>query len=283
LTGSANGRSICGFRVYDTPQPLYGAVASTDPHTGVFYFDHMNKTEKEGYYFPHYSMARNDRKVRRLRKELGVEGYGIFMMLLEILRDQPDLRYPMSDIDLLEVEIGTSQAKIEAVIKGYELFTIHTDFFFSPKLIEYLEPYFKAREQRSLAGQKSGESRRLKALSTTNDERLLNGRSTVVEQVEESRVKESKTEEKNVQRKRFTEPTFDEVKLEMGNDHEAQKFLAFYGAKGWMIGKDKMKDWRKAVAGWKLRNNIQPSALGATATSPTWKPKLDENGRRIYD
>jgi hypothetical protein len=234
---------------------LYGAVASTDPHTGVFYFDHMTKTEKEGYYFPHYSMARNDRKVRRLRKELGVEGYGIFMMLLEILRDQPDLRYPMSDIDLLETEIGTSQAKIEAVIKGYELFLIGTEYFHSPKLIEYLEPYFRAREQRSIAGQKSGESRRLKALLPTNDERLLNGRSTVVEQVEESKEKESRLDEiKDVQRKRFTPPTVDEVFELMKDRNKSEYFVNYYQGNGWKVGKNPMKDWRATVRTWMLKD-----------------------------
>jgi hypothetical protein len=240
---------------------LYGAVASTDPHTGVFYFDHMTKTEKEGYYFPHYSMARNDRKVRRLRKELGVEGYGIFMMLLEILRDQPDLRYPMSDIDLLEVEIGTSQAKIEAVIKGYELFQIGTDYFYSPKLIEYLEPYFKAREQRSLAGQKSGESRRLKALLPTNDERLLNGRSTVVEQVEESKEKESRIDEiKDVQRKRFTPPTVDEVFELMKDRNKSEYFVNYYQGNGWKVGKNPMKDWMATVRTWMLKDKEKEKA-----------------------
>jgi hypothetical protein len=190
ITGEA------GICLTTTQKAIKRSAPVIAPFDSLFLFaPTMAKTDKEGYYFPHYSMARNDRKIRRLRKELGVEGYGIFMMLLEILRDQPDLRYPMMDVDLLEAEIGTSHAKIEAVIKGYELFHIDTDFFFSPKLIEYLEPYFKSREQRSVAGQKSGESRRLKALLATNDERLLNGRSTVVEQVEENRVKENKVEE----------------------------------------------------------------------------------------
>lgn len=212
----------------------------------------MTKIDKEGYYFPHYSNARNDRKIKRLRKELGVEGYGIFMMLLEILRDQPDLRYPMSDIDLLETEIGTSQAKIEAVIKGYDLFNVSPDHFFSPKLIEYLEPYFKAREQRSLAGQKSGESRRLKALLPISGERSFNGRSTVVEQGEESKVKESK-ENESVQRKRFTPPTVDEVLRHMGDRMESEKFVDFYASKGWKVGKAVMKDWQAAVRNWKRR------------------------------
>jgi len=60
-----------------------------------------NKMNKEGYYFPHFCNARNDLKILRLRKDLGEEGYGIYFMLLELLREQPELRYPCDDIDLL--------------------------------------------------------------------------------------------------------------------------------------------------------------------------------------
>lgn len=152
----------------------------------------MSKIDKEGVYFPHFSNARNDRKIRRLRKDLGVEGYGIFMMLLEILRDQPDLRYPVRDIDLLESEIGATTAKIEVVIRRYELFEIDDACFYSPRLFEYLEPYFKAREQRSLAGKRSGESRRLRAISPTNDQQSMNDRSSFVELRKEKKRKEKK-------------------------------------------------------------------------------------------
>jgi len=75
-------------------------------------------------YFPHFSSARIDRKIKRLRKDLGIEGYGIYFMLLEILREQHDYKFPLSDIDLLSDEIGTSEAKILAVINSYELFQI---------------------------------------------------------------------------------------------------------------------------------------------------------------
>jgi hypothetical protein len=247
------------------PQPVSCVLTNQNPISARlrislpiwgFLFYIMSKIEKEGFYFPHFSNARNDRKVKRLRKEMQVEGYGIFMMLLEILRDQPDLRYPLSDIDLLETEIGTSQAKIEAVLMRYDLFQIDAENFFSPKLIEYLEPYFKSREQRSLAGIKSGESRRLKALLVTGDERLLNGRSTDVEQVKESKVNEMKGEDGK--RKRFTPPTLDEVKLEMGNDIEAEKYIDFYASKGWKVGKNPMVDWKASVRTW--RRNINQFA-----------------------
>jgi hypothetical protein len=46
----------------------------------------MAKLSKDAYYFPHFYNARHDRKIKRLRKDLGIEGYGIFFMLLEVLR-----------------------------------------------------------------------------------------------------------------------------------------------------------------------------------------------------
>ena len=104
----------------------------------------MAKSENENVYFPHYVSARNDRKIKRLRKELNVEGYGIFFMLLEVLREQSDLKYPMDDMDLLADEFGTSEQKLRVVICNYGLFEIdENEKFFSPKQIEYLQPFFK--------------------------------------------------------------------------------------------------------------------------------------------
>ena len=99
---------------------------------------------KDAYYFPHFSNARHDRKLRRMRKELGLEGYGIYFMTLEVLREQEDFAYPLSDLDLLADDFGTSEAKMEAVVCAYDLFKIDDDkFFYSPKLIEYLQPYLE--------------------------------------------------------------------------------------------------------------------------------------------
>ena len=39
---------------------------------------------KEGYYFPHFQDARRDIKILRVRRDLGIEGYGIYFMILEI-------------------------------------------------------------------------------------------------------------------------------------------------------------------------------------------------------
>lgn len=63
-----------------------------------------------------------------------------------------------------------------------------------------------------------------------------------------------KREEKT---KRFTPPTLDEVEqycLERANGIDAQTFIDFYESKGWMIGKNKMKDWKAAVRTWERKN-----------------------------
>ena len=53
---------------------------------------------------------------------------------------------------------------------------------------------------------------------------------------------------------RFTPPTALEVNAymqEQGMDDLSEKFVNFYEAKGWQIGKNKMKDWKAAVRTWK--------------------------------
>jgi len=61
----------------------------------------------------------------------------------------------------------------------------------------------------------------------------------------------------NTMSERFTPPTLDELRfhaVKLGlPELEADKFFHYYESKGWMVGKTKMKQWRSAMAGWKLR------------------------------
>lgn len=53
---------------------------------------------------------------------------------------------------------------------------------------------------------------------------------------------------------RFTPPTVEQVKdymQQQGMEDLSQKWLDFYEAKGFLIGKNKMKDWKAAVRTWK--------------------------------
>ena len=56
---------------------------------------------------------------------------------------------------------------------------------------------------------------------------------------------------------RFAPPTPSDVEnyaTEKGLTIDADKFCDFYESKGWMVGKNKMKDWKAAVRGWCSRD-----------------------------
>lgn len=71
---------------------------------------------------------------------------------------------------------------------------------------------------------------------------------------EDSIVKDSKGESvRGEKAKRFIPPSVEEVEqycIERSNNIDAQSFIDFYESKGWMIGKNKMKDWKAAVRTW---------------------------------
>jgi uncharacterized protein YdaU (DUF1376 family) len=52
-------------------------------------------------------------------------------------------------------------------------------------------------------------------------------------------------------------PSLDEVRaycLERGNEVDPESFWNFYASKGWMIGKNPVKNWKFAVHTWERRN-----------------------------
>ena len=62
--------------------------------------------------------------------------------------------------------------------------------------------------------------------------------------------------------KRFTAPTLEEVKeycSERKNGVDAARFVNYYTANGWKVGKNPMKDWKAAVRTWE-RNTEKPKA-----------------------
>lgn len=55
---------------------------------------------------------------------------------------------------------------------------------------------------------------------------------------------------------RVTPPSVDEVRdycQERRNGVDPQAFVDFYTSKGWMVGRNKMKDWRAAIRNWERK------------------------------
>ena len=61
----------------------------------------------------------------------------------------------------------------------------------------------------------------------------------------------------NIINKQFNPPTVEDVKeycIQHGYKIDAYRFVDYYTSNGWMVGKNRMKDWKAAVRTW-VRNS----------------------------
>ena len=59
-------------------------------------------------------------------------------------------------------------------------------------------------------------------------------------------------------RKRFSPPSLEEVTAyckERNNNVDPERFVDYYTSNGWMVGRQKMKDWKAAVRTWEKSGN----------------------------
>lgn len=74
---------------------------------------------------------------------------------------------------------------------------------------------------------------------------------------EKKEYKNIKKDPKGSKESHFVPPTVQDVELYCASKNitvDAERFVSFYASKGWMVGKNKMKDWQAAVRGWYARN-----------------------------
>ena len=96
-------------------------------------------------------------------------------------------------------------------------------------------------------------------------DKISRDKSSVVEGSIEEDGEDINVPTKPTRTKRFAPPTVDEVKAycqERQNGVDPQRFVDYYSSNGWMVGKNKMKDWKAAVRTWeqKERQYSRPAA-----------------------
>ena len=88
-----------------------------------------------------------------------------------------------------------------------------------------------------------------------------------------TRAPEQQGDESCQKAKRFNRPTVQEVTdycRERGNQVDAQRFVDYYTANGWRVGKNPMKDWKAAVRTWETQQGLSPAPA-----APRWgKPEI---------
>lgn len=86
-------------------------------------------------YFSHDSNARNSDKLIKVRMDLGAEGYGIYFMILERLREEDNYK-SKKDYKMIAFDLRVEVEKVEQVINNYDLFVIEDDVFYSNSFLE---------------------------------------------------------------------------------------------------------------------------------------------------
>ena len=99
-------------------------------------------------YFPHDSNTRNDEKLIRLRIRHKAAGYGVYFMLLEILREKKDFLCPR-DYNVIAYELREDAALVKSVIEEFGLFEFTKDgkFFYSESFLDRMEKVSAARRE----------------------------------------------------------------------------------------------------------------------------------------
>ena len=151
--------------------------------------------------------------------------------------------------------------KVEKIIFNYDLFKNDGEFFWSESVLIRLEKRKSIVEKRKNAAAKRWKSNdkeveqkqcksNANAVQSECTSNAIKGKERKGKEIKYNNIKERENT------KRFSPPSIEEVKKfidENGYSTDAAEFVNFYEAKDWFIGKNKMKNWRAAVATWEKR------------------------------
>lgn len=254
---------------------------------------------KDTFYFRHDCNARQDEKILALRMKLGWEGYGIYWALIERLRECAKYEC-VKDYNLIAFDLRLSANLVKSIVEDFGLFTFTDDGkrFYSKRLSNDMNVKDELSASRSAAGKKGMNNRYQKTNKETEKKQQSNNK--VITELQQSnndditiRREENKGEDNistslhsvdsdMVKRKAFIPPSIDEVRAyvdEKGYSIDAERFVDFYTSKGWMVGSNKMKDWKAAVRNWR-KSDRENGNNGTRFTGDAPGAQDDSRGNR---
>jgi uncharacterized protein YdaU (DUF1376 family) len=89
-------------------------------------------------YLQHQSNSFTDIKIIKMRSKLGIESYGIFWALLELLFNEEN-KLCIDDYSVLAFSLQCDADKLKSVIEDFDLFIIEDGCFYSKRLNDHIE------------------------------------------------------------------------------------------------------------------------------------------------
>lgn len=224
---------------------------------------HESGIMKGSEYFSHDYNASDDPKIVKLIMEKGMEAYGIYWRVVEQLY-KCNGEMPM-DCQSIAFALHSHCDRIKEVLEGYDLF-----YFPDPNIVRSrsVDRRLEERAEKSEVARRSAKLRwenkgSMRTHSDINATAML---------VKERKGKEKKVKTDNNNRARPSASllvSLDEVKAycqERKNNVSPEEWYDFYASKGWMVGKNTMRDWRASVRLWERRKK-ENGGLNAPANS----------------
>lgn len=172
---------------------------------------------KENYYFSHDSNALTDPKILSMRCDYGMEGYGIFWAIVEMLRVQEEYKLELNKLNFNALKmLCMTQTDIEEFvnkcIKEYSLFETDEKYFWSDSLCKRMEKKDDVKQKRKCAADKRWDKKETDTNAMQNDTNAMQmqckqNANAMQNDTKESKEKESKeNKEKDIINTSCSEP-----------------------------------------------------------------------------
>jgi len=195
-----------------------------------------------------------DAKLQTVMLDYGLEGYGLYWYCIELIAQRvngDNLTFELEhDARIIARNTGSTPQKVEQMMTTFislGLLDADNGHIFCLKLASRCDDFTAKAVRRkgikTIINQQVG-------VSPTNSDFVR-----LEEEVRSKKKEEEVIPDETKKTSRFTPPTYEDAlqyftEKGFSNKVEADKFVDFYEMKGWMVGKNKMKDWKAAVRNW---------------------------------
>lgn len=177
------------------------------------------------------------------------------------------------------IKKSADRAAAYDAICAYALYGIEPDIDRMPDAaaiaFELSKPNLDASKRKAISGKAGGKAKQTGSKAEANGKQNASKMEANGKQEQTASEKENEKENKKEKenecyiRARFTPPTLAQVAeycRERNNGVDPQRFLDYYTANGWKVGKNPMKDWKAAVRTWEKGENHagKPNAAQST-------------------
>lgn len=197
------------------------------------------------------------KRIKKLRKVAGGDTYTIIYLKMQLSAIKTDGILQWTGVEDnfaaelaldLDENVEDVQMTLGFLLTNGLIETIDSKNYFLPYAVEN-------------TGKEGSSAERVRAFREREKAKLLQCNTDVTScntEIEKEIEKDIEQEIEKPKRKRFAPPTVEEVKAYCNESKykiDAERFIAHYSSNGWMVGKNKMKDWQAAVRNWWLRDN----------------------------